>query len=199
VTQSAIERRFISAHELRVLDTGTPRIEGYAALFNSRSEDLGGFVEEIAPGAFANAIKSSDIRALWNHNENYVLGRVRSGTLAVSEDARGLHIVNDPPDTQWARDLMVSLRRGDVDQMSFGFIVAKGGATWREEGNTLVRTITNVAEVRDVSPVTFPAYTDTSVAVRSLAEWRESPRFPADWLAQIETFRRRHKQALTDL
>ena len=185
-----IERRFVPARDVRVAQTGksASRIEGYAALFNSRSEDLGGFVEVIAPGAFSDAIKHSDIRALWNHNPNYVLGRTKSGTLTVTEDAIGLHIANTPPNAQWARDLLESIGRGDVDQMSFGFIVASGGATWREEGRVIVRTITKVAKLLDVSPVTYPAYEETSVKVRATSDWR----------AQIETFRRRHKQALID-
>lgn len=178
--EGTVERRFIPATELRVRDgaRGTT-IEGYAALFNSRSEDLGGFVEVIAPGAFRDALQTSDIRALWNHDPNYVLGRVKAGTLEVGEDERGLKISNTPPNTQWAKDLLESMRRGDVDQMSFAFRVAPKGADWSEEGNVLVRTILKVAEVRDVSPVTYPAYPDTSVAVRSLQEWRESVNWPA--------------------
>lgn len=173
-----VERRFIPATELRIRDGARgATIEGYAALFNSRSEDLGGFVEVIAPGAFRDALVVSDIRALWNHDPNYVLGRVKAGTLEVQEDERGLKIANTPPNTQWAKDLLESMRRGDVDQMSFAFRVDKGGSHWEEEGEMLVRTITKVSEVRDVSPVTYPAYPDTSVAVRSLREWREA----ANW------------------
>jgi HK97 family phage prohead protease len=178
----SMERRFIPATELRVKeDRRGALIEGYAALFNTRSEGLPGFTEVIQPGAFAKAIQSSDVRALWNHNPDYVLGRVKSGTLEIVEDERGLKITNTPPDTQWARDLMVSMRRGDVDQMSFTFKLARGGATWKEENGTLIRTIHEMAEVGDVSPVTYPAYPDTSVAVRSLEEWRAS-----NWKAMLE-------------
>jgi HK97 family phage prohead protease len=170
------ERRFVHVNELQVERRagadGPPTIRGYAAVFNARSEDLGGWVETIAPGAFAEAIRTSDTRALWNHNPDYVLGRSKSRTLKLTEDVRGLHVECTPPDTQWARDLTTSIERGDVDQMSFGFRIAKGGALWTNEGDKFLRTITRVAVLYDVSPVTFPAYPDTEVAVRSLAEFR---------------------------
>lgn len=168
-----IERRFIPATEIRADTEGeTRRIVGYAALFNSRSADLGGFEEVIAPGAFKDAIAGSDIRSLFNHDPNLVLGRVKAGTLRVEEDDRGLKIENDLPDTQVGRDLLVSMNRGDVDQMSFAFRIAQGGDVWEERDGSVVRTITKVAEMFDVSPVTYPAYPDTSVAVRRLDEWK---------------------------
>ena len=175
MTQSTLERRFVPATELRVEASapGGPRIAGYAALFDSDSEDLGGFVERIAPGAFGEAIKTSDIRSLFNHDANFVLGRVRADTLVVREDDKGLWMEVTPPDTSWARDLMVSIGRGDISQMSFAFRLAKGGDEWKYEtdGNA-IRTIRRVAEIADVSPVTYPAYPDTSVAVRSREEWQ---------------------------
>jgi uncharacterized protein len=167
---SQIERRFISATEVRVAgEDNAPVIEGYAALFNSDSQDLGGFVERIAPGAFKDAIGKSDIRALFNHDANFVLGRVKSGTLEVEEDKRGLKIRNTPPDTQWARDLVTSMKRGDVDQMSFAFRV--GDDEWEKRDGVIYRTIKQVSELLDVSPVTYPAYTDTTVAARSLTSF----------------------------
>lgn len=173
---SNVERRVVPATELRVAngDAGAndKRIVGHAALFNSLSEDLGGFREVIAPGAFKDAIMASDVRALFNHDPNFVLGRVKAGTLKVSEDERGLAIDNTPPDTQWARDLVTSMERGDIDQMSFGFRIAKGGDTWSTTNGQTLRTITKVEELLDVSPVTYPAYPETSVALRSLEAWR---------------------------
>lgn len=183
--EGAIERRFFPATELRIRDTnrgGT--IEGYAALFNSRSSDLGGFVEEITPGAFAEALQRSDVRALWNHDPNYVLGRVKAGTLELIEDEKGLFIRNTPPNTQWAKDLLESMRRGDVDQMSFTFTVGKGGSDWREERGMLVRTVKQFHKIHDVSPVTYPAYADTSVAVRSLDEWKRAKEL--EWREVLE-------------
>lgn len=165
-----IERRMFSSTDLRVARSAQGmRIEGHAALFDSRSDDLGGFVEEIAPGAFHDAIPRSDVRALWNHNPDYVLGRTRSGTLTIREDARGLWFSNQVPDTQWARDLMVSIQRGDVSQMSFAFRIETGGDQWRREGKTQIRRIVRFSQLYDVSPVTYPAYRETSVSQRERA------------------------------
>lgn len=145
-----------------------PVIAGYAALFNSPSEDLGGFTEIIKPGAFASAItRGDDVRALWNHDPNFVLGRTKSGTLTLSEDDKGLAISINPPDTQWANDLITSIQRGDVDQMSFGFICLQ--EDWSGDLGSPVREVCDVA-LFDVSPVTYPAYQQTSVNVRSSQE-----------------------------
>ncbi|AQU06100.1 HK97 family phage prohead protease [Dehalococcoides mccartyi] len=141
---------------------GTPKIKGHAAVFNKQSVALVGFREQILPGAFAKTITKSDIRALWNHDPNYVLGRNKSDTLRLVEDEKGLSIEIDPPDTQWARDLMVSIKRGDVSQMSFGFHVIKDH--WDNDNS--LRTLVEV-ELFDVSPVTYPAYPQTDVSVRS--------------------------------
>lgn len=170
------ERRTFAVDELRVetADGQPPRIAGYAALFNSRSVTLGSgsraFKEQIAPGAFTEALASSDTRALFNHDPNFVLGRTKAGTLTVAEDARGLRIDNIPPETQWARDLMTSIGRGDITQMSFGFRVATSGDSWERSADGALRTIHKVSDLLDVSPVTYPAYEETSVALRSMAE-----------------------------
>ena len=162
-----IERRSINTAELRVdTESDHPKIVGYSALFNSLSEDLGGFREKIAPGAFKKSIEAGDdVRALMNHDSNYVLGRNKSGTLLLTEDERGLKINVDPPDTQWARDLMTSMKRGDISQMSFGFRVLND--TWETINGEDIRTL-NEVELFDVSVVTYPAYTQTSASVRSI-------------------------------
>lgn len=158
--------------ELRAItdEQGLRHIVGYAAVFDTLSEDLGWFREKIQKGAFSETIKNDDIRALRNHNDDYVLGRNRSKTLSLSEDEHGLKIDIMPPDTQWARDLMVSIERGDTDQMSFGF------QTLTDEWNMIegkdIRTLIKV-RLFDVSPVTFPAYPDTEVGLRSLEEYRK--------------------------
>lgn len=164
-----IERRSFTVREIRADDgEGGPVITGYAAVFNQPSEDLGGFVEYIEPGAFAASLGRDDIRALWNHNADYPLGRVRAGTLRLDEDETGLAFRINVPDTQYARDLMVSMRRGDVDQMSFGFMTVRD--RWAQNENGLVvRTLIEV-ELFDVSPVTYPAYSQTSAQVRSQLE-----------------------------
>lgn len=144
----------------------SPVIEGYAAVFNELSLDLGGFRERIAPGAFARSLEDgADVRALWDHDSKYVLGRARAGTLALGEDERGLSVAIRPPGTGWARDLVESMRRGDVDQMSFGFYVRED--EWRDEDGVMVRVLRDV-DLFDVSVVTFPAYVQTSAEARRI-------------------------------
>jgi hypothetical protein len=144
------------------------KIIGYAARFNELSEEMWGMREKIAPGAFTEAIGKSDVSALWNHDPNYVLGRTKNGTLQIREDEQGLFYEVTPPDAQWARDLVESIKRGDVDQSSFAFTVDV--EQWDESGNPVVRTIVKVRELYDVSPVTYPAYPTATSGVRSLGD-----------------------------
>jgi uncharacterized protein len=113
-----------------------------------------------------------DIRALWNHNPDFPLGRVRNGTLTVRKDGGGVRFDLLPPDTSWGRDAVESIRRGDVSGMSFAFSVRRDGAndTWEKPGpdGVALRTVLD-ADLHEVSPVTFPAYPATSVAVRSVS------------------------------
>jgi HK97 family phage prohead protease len=162
-----IERRNLPATELRVeTEDDNPKIVGYSALFNSLSENLGGFREKIAPNAFKRSLETgADVRALMNHDSNYVLGRNTSGTLQLNEDDRGLKINVDPPDTTWAKDLMTSMKRGDISQMSFGFMVNRD--RWETVDGEEIRTLEEV-ELMDVSVVTYPAYQQTSANVRSI-------------------------------
>jgi hypothetical protein len=163
-----IEHRAFIVREIRASGDGEPpKIYGYAAVFNSLSEDLGGFYERIAPGAFTNTLKTEDVRGLFNHDPNYVLGRTKSETLSLSEDDTGLAFSMDPPDTSWARDLLISIRRGDIDQMSFAFRTIRD--RWEQVGDQVIRTLLEV-KLYDVSPVTFPAYPQTSAQVRSQFE-----------------------------
>lgn len=168
--ERTVEKRYIPLElaELRLgmMADGTRFLKGYAAVFNKLSEDLGGFKEKIKPGAFKKALKDSDVRMLFNHNSDYVLGRESNGTLEVKEDERGLLVNATPPD--WAAWIMESVERGDIDKMSFGFWV--GVDEWDHKRN--VRTLVEVAELVEVSPVTFPAYPSTNidVAMRSRKE-----------------------------
>ncbi|MBT9154466.1 MAG: hypothetical protein DDT39_01142 [Firmicutes bacterium] len=168
-----IEKR-IHLNNLRVeRSSESTKIRGYAAVFNSLSEDLGGFLEQISPGAFVDAIARDDVRALINHDSNLVLGRNRSGTLVMREDATGLGIEITPPDTQAARDLVELMGRGDVTQMSFAFSVSKEDQSWEQSGaGPWIRTVHKVARLYDVSVVTYPAYPSTSAAIRALEEYR---------------------------
>jgi HK97 family phage prohead protease len=170
------ERRAVSI-EIRMDGMGegeTPMIRGHAAVFDSPSELLCGcFREVIKPGAFADALKTSDVRALFNHEPDNILGRTTAdpATLRLKEDDTGLAIEIDPPDTTCGRDLQVSMKRGDIREMSFGFTVAEDGQEWTRDpdgSGNWTRTITKIERLYDVSPVTYPAYPETDCAMRSL-------------------------------
>ena len=169
---SDIERRMLCKEVRAEAGTdGKPLIRGYAAVFNQLSEDLGGFREQLATGAFSDAMANSDVRALVNHDPNMVLGRNKAGTLTMREDAAGLYVEITPPDTQAARDLVTSMQRGDINQMSFAFTVAREDQTWTRDGTgPWLRTIKKVSRLYDVSVVTYPAYQQTTAAARALAE-----------------------------
>lgn len=140
-------------------------ISGYAAVFNSPTNISDWFTETIAPGAFSRAIsENGDIRALFNHDWSNVLGRTKSGTLRLEEDERGLKFEVDLPDTTVASDLAKSMKRGDINQCSFGFIATE--ETWDYSVEPALRTIHEV-ELFEVSVVSIPAYGDTEASVRS--------------------------------
>lgn len=174
-----IERRILNTGPIEVRAAGTDAattvtLRGYAAKFNVLSENLGGFREQIAPGAFADVL-TDDVRALFNHDANHVLGRSVAQTLRLSQDSVGLYYEVDLPDTQAARDLVVSINRGDVSQSSFAFRVAPNGDKWEEnDEGVIIRTISRFSRLYDVSPVTYPAYPDATVGTRSMQAWKES-------------------------
>lgn len=164
-----LEIRSFGQFELRAAaDNAMPTLHGYAAKFNSESRDLGGFTEVIQPGAFARSLKESpDVRLLAHHDHKQVLARVASGTLKIGEDAIGLHVEAQLPDTSYGRDLAVSMKRGDLSQMSFGFRPVKDA--WKNVGNKLIRTLHEV-NLSEASVVGEPAYPTTSASVRALIE-----------------------------
>ena len=174
-----IERRYAPTEfEVRKVASGGAVIEGHAAVFNRKSRNLGGFVEMIDPDAFNQTLGDNpDVRALINHDPSHLLGRTRSGTLRLSKDNTGLHYEVDVPDRSDARDLLVSMERGDITQSSFAFfkIDDEWGLT---EDEFPLRTVTAASlHNGDVSPVTYPAYEDADAGVadrafQSLAEVR---------------------------
>ncbi len=168
-------------------DADPLRIEGYAAVFNVPSHDLGGFIEKVKPGAFARAITAkSDVRALINHDPNCVIGRTKAGTLQLSEDSKGLRFIATLPNTNYARDLYESIRRGDMDQCSFSFTPVK--QTWGEmrqaDGSYIGTRDLEDVDLFDVSAVTYPAYEETSVSARG--RWADC--VPADVRYRVEQF-----------
>lgn len=161
------EVRTIHADELRfIVEDDRPRIDGRAIVFNSLSEDLGGWREIIEPGAIE---LEDDLRALFDHDTSMVLGRTKSGTLQARDDGAGVSMMAYPPDTQWARDLRVSMDRGDIDQMSFRMLVLEDDWRYDADHETVLRTVKR-ASVSELSVVSMPAYTATSAEARSKAD-----------------------------
>ena len=145
---------------------GAFHFRGHAAVFDSASEDLGGFTEYVARGAFKRALdKHPDVRALFNHDPNYVLGRTKSKTLDLREDPRGLHYYVTAPDVSYARDLRALMLRGDIDQSSFAFTVERD--KWVEQDGKVTRTIQEIRDLYDVSVVTVPAYPEADASART--------------------------------
>lgn len=159
-------------------DGGTSAIAGYAAVFNRDSEDLGGFIERIKPGAFKKALKKSDVRALIDHKPELIVGRA-GVNLELSEDKQGLHIRLTPPPAGSARyeQLSADIESGLITQQSFGFTVR--GDQWENldgKNGPAIRTITEIDQLFDVSAVTYPAYPDTTIAKRSMDELQSAKR-----------------------
>jgi HK97 family phage prohead protease len=152
------------------------KIEGIAAVVNSRT-DLGWFEEEISPGAFDD-VMGDDVRALFNHSPDMVLARTKSGTLTLGLNEKGdLTYSYETPDRSYARDLEDSIAAGDVDQSSFAFSIREESWIWADKrtdgGKKDLRIIKKMSRLYDVSPVTYPAYQDTTVAKRSMTSAKE--------------------------
>jgi uncharacterized protein len=182
------ETRQFAGHGVRVetrAEGEPPIITGYGAVFYDPTKpgteyDLrsswGGFVERIMPGAFDRAIRDDDVRALFNHDANHVIGRTPN-TLKLSADATGLRYDIVAPDTQTSRDLMTSIQRGDITGSSFSFSIDE--ENWREVRDQSTGITTVYREIRavklyDVGPVTFPAYEASTAGVRSESELSEA-------------------------
>jgi uncharacterized protein len=169
------ERRYVASPiEMRGMPGQGATLIGHAAVFNAIVTFEQWFREQVIPGAFKKSIKESDVRALFNHDPNHVLGRNKANTLRLSEDDTGLAYEIDLPDTQLAIDLAKSIDRGDISQSSFAFSVVKESWDYPAKGSTEL-PLRSLREVKlyDVSPVTYPAYEGTDVdlqrALRSLA------------------------------
>jgi HK97 family phage prohead protease len=167
--ENGVEQRRITVNEFEIRDgvagDGMTFV-GLAAAFNSPSQPLP-FIERIAPGAFSRSLRSrNEIKLFVNHDTSRVLASKRAGTLRLSESSRGLEVEADLPNTTDGRDMAVLLKRGDIDSMSFGFSVPKGGDSWSDNGQE--RELREV-RLHEVSIVTgFPAYEATAASVRSL-------------------------------
>ena len=164
------EKRFYEIESRLTKKNGQDVVVGHAAVFNSLSEDLGGFREKIMPGAFDDVLKN-DVRAYFNHDPNFLLGRTSAGTLRLSVDEKGLRYELDVPNTTAGRDLKENLRLGNITQSSFAFTIGRDGDSWeRNEDGADIRIINKVNRLYDVSPVSLPAYpsaNDLALAQRS--------------------------------
>lgn len=195
------ERRFTHAkracaHLENRADGQPPTIVGYGAVFYDPadpgteydlSDSWGGFCERIMPGAFDRAIREDDVRGLFNHDPNQILGRTAANTMRLSVDKVGLRYEIDPPDTQTARDIMESLKRGDVSGSSFSFSINE--QVWRDIKDAVTGEVTTVRELTavslfDVGPVSFPAYEGTTAGVRSAADLGEARESLKRWRDQ---------------
>jgi HK97 family phage prohead protease len=180
-----METRIFEVDEFEIReDASGMHLEGYAALFDSRSENLGGFTETIQAGAFRSSLRArNDIKFLWNHDTGAVLGSTRAGTLTLTEDERGLRVSADIANTSYGRDAAELVRRGDVTGFSFGFSMpARGGDSWNAEGTE--RVLKSV-RLHEVSLTAFPAYSGTAgtATVRGLDRVAQRASVDADALA----------------
>lgn len=172
---SNIERRiFAGPVELRQEGDGPGTLIGHPVVYGARSVDMGGWFEEVVAGAFAASLRDEDQVALWSHEMSDVLGRTSAETLTLKDSKESIESRIILPDTQPGRDAAVLVKRGDVSGMSFGFFTQR--AQWRileetEDDRTYLRSILK-GRLVEVSPVAFPAYPDTDVALRSLRQYR---------------------------
>jgi hypothetical protein len=190
-----IEQRFFEledAFETRVVDENT-YIRGYAVKYNELSRPIGwGFREKFSPGAFDNVLKNdyrnvvNDTVCLFQHNPLYVLGRRSSGTLQIGSDEKGLWYEVKLPKTSAGNTVRELIDRGDLRHSSFAFLVETKGETWEETEEGEFRTIEKVRYLKDVSPVTDPAYPQTEVARRSYETWKteNTPETDSQWQAE---------------
>lgn len=171
------ELRFFPAQELRMEEVdGKPTLRGYAAVYNQLSVDFGGWREIIRPGAFTTTLANGpDVRALVNHEGGLMtIGRTRNGTLRLTEDVKGLAVEIEPPDTQAGRDVTTLVKRGDLDQMSFAFWTRRDN--WLEQEEYFLRELFEVdINDGDVAIVTYAAYPQTNIAVRSMMNLPQIP------------------------
>lgn len=166
------ERRDVEKPELKTKitnnDNSIGQIAGYAIKFNKPSTNKGPFTEFISPHALDNT-DMSDVLALYNHNNENILGRSAAGTLKLKIDDVGLYFTIDLPDSSVAKDVYANIKAGNLRGMSFGFKVAKGGDEWKYNQIKPIRIINSISKFNEISVVSVPAYDDTSVLVtRSL-------------------------------
>ena len=186
------EVRHFTLSDIEIREEGENKVVvGYGSVFNSLSNNLGGFREIISPRAFEGRLED-DVRFLFNHDANLVLARTTNNTLRLRVDEKGLRYEAVMPNTSTARDLMELMNNGTINQSSFAFVVEDD--EWEQTSDGTVRTINKVSRLYDVSAVTYPAYEDATVALRSMETWKK------DFLAsQVEKEKEENKREEMDL
>lgn len=160
------ETRFIGLESRAELADDRRTIIGYGIVFHTKSLDLGGFREVIVPEAVDRTLREGiDVRSYYNHSPDKVLGRVAAGTLRMKKDRTGLRVEITPPDTTYAKDLLESIKRGDVSGMSFRFRTIED--RWHVEDEEPIRELVDM-RIGEIGPVSEPAYESTSADVRSV-------------------------------
>lgn len=187
-----MERRFNNRAVTEL--TENKRISGYASVFYDGTRDTeyqlwDDVRERIMPGAFDRAIAEDDVRALFNHDANMLLGRNKAGTLTLRQDKTGLAYDIDPPDTETGRSVVASIKRGDLSGSSFAFMVEDEDI--RKEKDVWIREVRAV-RLFDVGPVTYPAYDSTTTAVRSVSDC-------AELLAKVDEIKRQNAAKLAEI
>lgn len=164
-----LEHRTMQMSGMKIREeNGKRRLEGYFSVFDQPYEVWPGWIETIAPGAFSRALASGqDVKVLWNHNADIVLGSTGNKTADLREDQRGLFGgVEINEQDQDAKNAYARVDRGDVNGCSFGFEISRMEESWDEDGTYRTR-ILEVSPLYEVSPCTFPAYTQTSITSRA--------------------------------
>lgn len=192
-----MEKEIRNLGEIRA-NAESRNVDGYAMVFNSLSENLGGFREQILPEAVDGVIERSDVMAVLNHDASRgILARSRygNGSLTLEADEKGLRYTFDAPRTALGDECLEYLRRGDITQSSFAFVVAED--SWEKQGDgTYIRTIRKFDRLFDVSPVFTPAYAETSVSCRSFDEFKaEEERKEAEARAEAERLEAEKREA----
>jgi uncharacterized protein len=187
-----LEKRAVEGLELEFRAEGgkAPVLRGYAAMFDKPSLDLGGFVEIIRRGAFSRSLKEgADILALAHHDSSKVLARRSAGTLSIEEDGAGLLVSIDVPNTTIGKDTAEDVRVGNLKGMSFGFVTRKDSWTAGEAGKPDLRELLDV-DLHEVSAVAWPAYPDTSLALRAKPQATRSISIPtAEQMRRVNELR----------
>lgn len=168
-------------------DAERKKLRGLAVVFNSETTIGSYFREVIRPGALTKTLAERDVKMLWNHDTNYPMGSTKAGTLGLYESVRGLEVDNDPPIQGMYAGFLEAIERGDVSQMSFGFEVVRENVIY-EEGKLDLREILEI-KLYEVSPVTFPAYSDTEIGLRAQevrAGWERDGKIPVPQVRQTE-------------